>query len=116
MEHAFELSSDVGPLITEILIRVQWSQIVSQMDGQPEDAHRAFYSLLLIVFSRVVQNQKNYAKSRASVEKLLTEFSMAKWFYAKVDSVEKVSNLLSTSFPADGSLVNPNGPLNAFFK
>jgi hypothetical protein len=86
------------------------------MEGQPEEAHRAFYSLLLIVFSRVVQNQKNYAKSRASVEKLLTEFSMARWFYAKVDAIEKVANLISTSFPADSNYVNPSGPLNAFFK
>jgi hypothetical protein len=41
---------------------------------------------------------------------------MARWFYAKVDAIEKVANLISTSFPADSNYVNPSGPLNAFFK
>lgn len=87
-----------------------------QMDGQPEEAHRAFYSLLLVIFCRSVQYQRNFARSRASVERMLNDFMTQKWYYAKVEAVEKVSNVISTSFPADTSLINPSGPLNAFLK
>lgn len=71
---------------------------------------------MLNIFCRCVQNQKNYSKSRASVEKLISEFfALGAWYYVKVDVVEKVANYISTSFPAN-SFVNPSGPVNSFNK
>jgi hypothetical protein len=116
MEKAFESAADVGQFLTEVMIRIQWTQLVQQLNNQPEEAFRAFYSLMLNIFCRCVQNQKNYSKSRASVEKLISEFfAIGKWYYVKVETVEKVANYISTSFPPD-SIVNPSGPLNAFNK
>ncbi|KAI6234126.1 hypothetical protein M3Y99_00847100 [Aphelenchoides fujianensis] len=56
---------EAAPFLVDVIVRVNWRDVVLHMNGQPTDAHRAFYSLLLTVLSRIVARTSNYAKSRA---------------------------------------------------
>ncbi|CAD5214889.1 unnamed protein product [Bursaphelenchus xylophilus] len=107
-------SPEAMTLITDVMVRIQWIQLIQGQMNQPLEAHRAFHSLLLSILARCAYRQQNYAKSRASVEKLLRDFlSLGYWSMVKVESVEKTSNFISTSFPVD-SLTNGNSIITAF--
>ncbi|CAD5210574.1 unnamed protein product [Bursaphelenchus okinawaensis] len=107
-------SPEAITLITDIMVRIQWIQLIQGQMNQPLEAHRAFHSLLLNILARCAYRQQNYAKSRASVEKLLRDFlSLGHWSLVKVESVEKTSNFIATSFPID-SLSSSNDIINAF--
>ncbi|KAI6196551.1 hypothetical protein M3Y94_01122800 [Aphelenchoides besseyi] len=109
-----EGSPDVAPFVVDIVVRIQWREVVQNMNGQPTDAHRAFYSILINVFARTVCRSTNYAKSRASVEKLLRDFlTLGHWHFVKSSAIEKVAQYIAASFPTD-FLTNTNDILVAF--
>lgn len=41
-------------LILELFVRFPWRQLLQNEENQPEDAHRAFYSLILSILVRCV--------------------------------------------------------------
>ncbi|KAH7689526.1 Protein C56C10.11, partial [Aphelenchoides avenae] len=116
MEHMLvEGPPEAIPLLTEILVRIPWLQVIQHQHGQPEDAHKAFHSLLLSIIARCVHRQANYAKSRVSVEKLVKSLlAQCQWFYVKAEAVEKTGAFVSSAFPSD-ALTSPNDILKAFF-
>lgn len=53
---------ELYPLITEIILRLPWLQLIQHQTtiNQPEESHRAFYSLILSIFCRCICKPSNY--------------------------------------------------------
>lgn len=41
-------------LILEIFVRLPWKQLLQNQENQPEDAHKAFYSLIFSILSKCI--------------------------------------------------------------
>uniref|UniRef100_A0A915D0Z2 Uncharacterized protein n=1 Tax=Ditylenchus dipsaci TaxID=166011 RepID=A0A915D0Z2_9BILA len=111
-----ERPAEISPLIVELVVRFPWLQLIQHQANQPEDAHKAFYSLLLSIFAHCVYRNANYAKSRASMENLLKMMlDNCNWQYVKVEMVEKTGAFMVASFPND-CLLNPNEVLKTLIR
>uniref|UniRef100_A0A914C964 Ectopic P granules protein 5 homolog n=1 Tax=Acrobeloides nanus TaxID=290746 RepID=A0A914C964_9BILA len=106
---------EAAPLVTELMVRIPWQSLIQHQQNQPEEAHRAFHSLFISILARVVYRAANYAKSRASVEKLLKILlDHCRWYYTKAEAIDKTGAFISSSFPND-SLTAPSDVIKAFF-
>lgn len=96
-------------------MRIQWHQVIQQqLVGQPTDAHRAFYSLLLQILAHCVARKSNFSRSSASFVKLLSElYTLADWDFVKVEAIEKTAHFMAASFPVE-YLLEPTEALSAF--
>uniref|UniRef100_A0A7E4VFV3 HECT domain-containing protein n=1 Tax=Panagrellus redivivus TaxID=6233 RepID=A0A7E4VFV3_PANRE len=106
---------EVGPLITEIVVRVSWDQIIQHQQHQPLDAHKAFHSLLLSILTRTSYRPANYARCRASLERLLGHLlHSAQWSFVKADTIKTLSGFIVVNFKRN-VFTNPNDVMKAFF-
>lgn len=51
----------IAPIIVEILIRINWAQLLQLHKNQPLDAIKTLNSLVLSILARCVQRQSYYA-------------------------------------------------------